>query len=140
MTESEYITQLENKCHSMAENIITRLCKRAMRGMNQLEATLVSSTDDYPKNFKFIDVLSIELQDRIEEEINPVLEDYIWTALEDEQNNLSSEERFVLEQAYLDYNYDVDYSEITSQIRSRFHELLNEHYELKKIQNFIERR
>ena len=67
MTESEYITPLENKCHRMAENIITRLCKRAMRGMNQLEATLVSSTDDYPKNFKFIDVLSIELQDNIEE-------------------------------------------------------------------------
>lgn len=140
MTESEYITQLESKCHNMAEHIITRLCKRAMRGMNQLEATLVSSTDGYPKNFKFIDILSIELQGRIEEEINPFLEDYVWTKLEEEQNNLSAEERFVLEQAYLDYNYEVDDAEITRQIRSRFYELVNEHYELKKIQNFIERR
>ena len=121
MTENEYITQLENRCHSMAEHIITRLCKRAMREMNQLEATLIGSTDNYPPKFKFIDILSIELQDRTEDEINPFMKDYIWTALEDEQNNLSSEERFVLEQAYLDYNYEVNYSEITSQIRSRFH-------------------
>ena len=63
MTEKEYITQLENRCHDMAEPIITRLCKRAMREMNQLEASLVSSTDDYPPGFKFIDILSIELQD-----------------------------------------------------------------------------
>jgi hypothetical protein len=140
MTENEYITQLEDRCHSMAAHIITRLCKKAMCGMNQLEASLIGSTDAYPKNFKFIDILSIELQDRIEEEINPSLEDYIRTTLEEEQNNLSAEERFVLEQAYLDYNYEVDYDEIARQIRSRFHELLNEHYELKKIQNFIERR
>ena len=124
----------------MAEDIITRLCKRAMRGMNQLEATLIGSTDNYPPKFKFIDILAIELQDRIEEEINPSLEDYIRTTLEEEQNNLSAEERFVLEQAYLDYNYEVDDAEITRQIRSRFYELVNEHYELKKIQNFIERR
>ena len=140
MTENEYITQLEDRCHSMANSIITRLCKKAMRGMNQLEATLAGSTDDYPSNFKFIDILSIELQDRIEEEINPFLENYIWTALEEEQNNLSAEESFILEQAHLDYNYEVDYAEITRQIRHRFYELLNEHYELKKIQNFIERR
>ena len=140
MTENEYITQVENRCHSMAENIITRLCKRAMREMNQLEATMAGSTDDYPKDLKFIDILSIELQDKIEEEINPVLEDYIWAALETEQNNLSSEESFILEQAYLDYRYEVDYAEITRQIRSRFYELLNEHYELKKIQKFIESR
>ena len=89
----------------MAENIITRLCKRAMREMNQLEATMAGSTDDYPKDFKFIDILSIELQDKIAEEINPFLEDYIWAALETEQNNLSSEESFILEQAYLDYRY-----------------------------------
>jgi hypothetical protein len=140
MTEKEYITQLENRCHNMAQRIITRLCKRAMRGMNQLEATMAGSTDDYPKDFKFIDILSIELQDRTEEEINPFLEDYIRTALEDEQNKLSAEESFVLEQAYLDYQFNVDEAEITGQIRSRFYELLNEHYELKKIQKFIDRR
>lgn len=72
MTENEYITQLENRCHSMAAHIITRLCKKAMREMNQLEATLIGSTDNYPPKFKFIDILAIELQDRIEEEINPL--------------------------------------------------------------------
>ena len=101
---------------------------------------MAGSTDDYPSSFKFIDILSIELQGRTEEEINPFLEDYVWTTLEEERQKLSSEETFILEQAYLDYQYEVDYSEITSQIRSRFYELLNEHYELKKIQNFIERR
>ena len=140
MTEKEFINHLENKCYKMAGHIITRLCKRAMREMNQLEATMAGSTDDYPSSFKFIDILSIELQDRTEEEINPFLEDYVWTTLEEERQKLSSEETFILEQAYLDYQYEVDYSEITSQIRSRFYELLNEHYELKKIQNFIERR
>lgn len=140
MTENEYITQLEGRCHSMSEDIITGLCKRAMREMNQLEASLIGSTDAYPNNFKFIDVLSIELQDKIEEEINPCLEDYVWKTLDEEQNKLSAEESFVLEQACLDYNYEVDDAEITRQIRSRFYELVNEHYELKKIQNFIERR
>ena len=101
---------------------------------------MAGSTDDYPKDFKFIDVLSIELQERTEEEINPFLEDYIRTALEDERNELSAEESFVLEQAYLDYQFNVDEAEITGQIRSRFYELLNEHYELKKIQKFIDRR
>lgn len=124
----------------MAAHIITRLCKKAMREMNQLEASQIGSTDAYPNNFKFIDVLSIELQDKIEEEINPCLEDYVWKTLDEEQNKLSAEESFVLEQACLDYNYEVDDAEITRQIRSRFYELVNEHYELKKIQNFIERR
>ena len=101
MTENEYITQLENRCHSMAEDIITRLCKRAMRGMNQLEATLIGSTDNYPPKFKFIDILAIELQDRIEEEINPSLEDYIRTTLEEEQNNLSAEEAYKTKQEFL---------------------------------------
>lgn len=140
MTENEYITLVEDRCHSMAESIITRLCKRAIREMNQLEATMAGSTDDYPKDFKFIDILSIELQDKVEEEINPFLEDYIWNTLDAERNRLSPEESFILEQAYLDYQYNVDDAEVTSQIRSRFHELLNEHYELKKIQKFIDRR
>lgn len=140
MTEKEYITLVEDRCHSMAEGIITRLCKRAIREMNQLEATMAGSTDDYPKDFKFIDILSIELQDKVEEEINPFLEDYIWNTLDAERNRLSPEESFILEQAYLDYQYNVDDAEVTSQIRSRFHELLNEHYELKKIQKFIDRR
>jgi hypothetical protein len=31
MTESEYITNLEDRCRSVAEHIITRLCKRARK-------------------------------------------------------------------------------------------------------------
>jgi len=34
---------------------------------------------------------------------------------------VSAEESFILEQAYLDYNYEVDDAEMTRQIRSRFY-------------------
>lgn len=139
MKEIEINTTLDDKVISMAENIVTRLCKRAMRTMNEVGKDIVLTTDEYPKSFTFIDRLSIELQDRTYDEIDPIaLEDYVMSTLDDEWKHLPAKETVVLRQAYPDLDDDDD--EITRQIRDCFHKMLDEHYELKKIQNFIDKR
>lgn len=138
MTEYQYIEDFTRNCKQLSDEIITRLCKRAIKNMNKIEATTAGSTDDYPVNFKFFDILCIELQSKYYDEINPFLEDFVEDSLMYEYEKLPSTERLIVDYSdYSDY-YEYDPSIARNAILSKFNELWNEHYSTQKIQKFIE--
>ena len=82
------------------------------------------------------DALSVEIQYKCYDEINSFLQDAIEGALDAEYEKLSSKDKFFVNysQCYYDNGYDPE--AVRRQICSRFHELLNEHWQTKKITNF----
>lgn len=140
MSEQDYIdfiTRLESDCDFYSQDIISRLCKRAIKVMNKLDSNLACSNDDYPLTFSFYDILSIEIQERCYNEINPFLEDFIETTLDDEYEKLPALERFVLDHCAHDKQLEYDSQAIEKKIFDAFHEMLNEHYETRKIQDYL---
>ena len=135
----DFICQFESECQSYAKDIILRICKKAIKVMNQQKATLAGSTDDYPNGFTFFDILSIELQDRCYDEINPFLEDFVMNTLENEYDKIKGIEKLVLEYSECTENSECDIDKVKRNIHERFHTILNQHYSIKKIQNYIER-
>lgn len=66
----DFIFEFERDCNDLSRDIVSRLCKRAIKKMNKLESTLAGSTDDYPSSLSFFDILSVELQTKYYDEIN----------------------------------------------------------------------
>lgn len=136
----DYIFEIERDCDALSRDIISRLCKRAINKMNKLHPTLAGSTDDYPSSFSFFDILSIELQTKSYNEINPHLQDFVEGTLDNEFDNLPLLERFVLEHSECSEHLECDIDAVHNKIYKSFHELLNEHWTRKKIQQFECRR
>lgn len=130
------IKEIQRQCEYFARDIITRLCKRAIRKMNSWDNNI--GTDDYPSSFKFFDILSIERQSKCYDEISPYLQDAVEGALDNEYDNLSPQERFFVDysQCYCDNGYNL--GSIRLRIYNRFNDLINEHWQTKKISNFKE--
>lgn len=135
----DYIYAFERECDQLSRDIVTRLCKRAIKKMNKVDSYLAGSTDDYPSTFSFFDILSIELQTKSYEEINPHLRNFIEGTLEDEYNNLPPLEMFVLDHSECAEHLECDIDAVQNKIYSTFHKMLNKHWETKKIQRFEER-
>lgn len=133
----DFITGLEGDCDYYAQDIISRLCKRAIKVMNKQDAYLAGSTDYYPPTFTFYDILSIELQEKCYEEINPYLQDFVETSLDNEYEKLPALERFVLDHCVHDEHLKCDTRAIEGKIYDSFHAMLNEHYETRKIQDYL---
>lgn len=132
------LREIINECDEMSKDIIRGICQRAIRTFNKQEREWMLSifVDDYPANFTFFDKLSIELQTKTYDEISPYLEDYVYITLEDEYNNLSRKDRFIVDHS--DY-FDSNSSEVMKKIYSEFNKLYNDHISLKKIENYLER-
>ncbi len=96
--------------------------------------------DEYPAGFKFFDILSVELQSNYYCDISPMLEDAVEDALWNEYTDLSAQEKFFVENKECSLKDRLDDSDILKLLRECFHEMLNEHWQLKKIQDFEERR
>jgi len=96
------------------------ICKRAIRRLNkEIESSCLYGADDFPKKFNTFDILSIQIQSMYMDEINPKIEDYILDILEDEAEKTGCESEGL---------YDL------------FRKMLDEHYYIKKIQNYIDKR
>ncbi len=130
---------IEADCKSFADEIITTVCKRAIRKMNK-KLDIVFGCGDYPKHFRFFDCLSIELQSKSYCDISPLLEDTVEDMLWNEYDKLSPKEKFFVSNKECSLKDWLDDSKILTLLRDCFHEMLNEHWQLKKIQNFEERR
>lgn len=135
----DFVYEIERDCDTLAQPIISRLCKRAIKEMNKQGSYLAGSTDDYPKSFSFFDILSVELQSKTYEEINPFLWDFVESSLDNEYEKLSALERFVLDHSECAENMECDIQSIHNKIYGAFHEMLNEHWTSNKIQKFIEK-
>lgn len=146
---SQFVYDLADWCRDIVDDIIPRICHRAIRRMNHWEDPItvdghtltgkVFAVDGgYPKSFNFFDVLSIQIQEYNYDEINPYLRDAIEDVLEYEMSLLPRAERLVLyySTAGLADDYGCDNQLLQSRLFDCFHDMLNEHWETKKIQNF----
>lgn len=148
MDNSGYIKDLENRlldierdCNSFANDILTVVCKRAIRKMNKWNPNLACGHDDYPTNFKFFDILSVELQTYSYCDINPYLEDAVEGALASEYDKLSPQEKFFVRNYNCSFAENFDDTAIIMLLNERFNKLYNEHWsESKKIQHFEDTR
>ena len=96
------------------------ICKRVIKRMNkEIDSSCLYGADDLPVKFNTFDILSIQIQNLLMDEINPKLEDYIMDIIEDEAEKAGcdSEGLYVI-----------------------FRKMLDEHYYIKKIQNYIDKR
>ena len=145
----DFIECLGDRCSQIADEIKNRICRKAIRVINNWKGnmTIAGHTvhwrgkdclrdGDYPNNFNFFDILSIQIQDYIYEEINPYLEESIEAVLANELSKVTPSERVVLEYSLLhevdDYEDVYDESKLIGVLFSRFHEMLNEHWSTSK--------
>jgi hypothetical protein len=131
-----FINGIERECEEMSKSILEQLCKRAIKKMNKLDSYLAGSTDDYPKNFTFFDILSIELETRTYNEINPHLQDYVEDTLLQEYDDLPRMERFILDHSESWALIDSDDDAIKKKIFESFNYIRIQHLSLKKIENY----
>lgn len=136
----DFIYEIERDCVALSREIIDRICKRAIRRMNKEEkespVRWASMTDDFPESFSFFDVLSVEIQYNYYDEINPHLRDYIENVLEDEYEKTSAIEQFVLDHSECAEHFECDYEAVQRKLFDAFHDMLNAHWQTKKIQEF----
>lgn len=140
MTAEEIIAVIEDECCSYTNEILDKLCKRAMRKMNSKLGFLIQ--DDYPNTFRFIDFLACEIQSKNFDEIffpGRPLEDYIDEVLDEEYDNLQPIERSILSYSNLtpEHGTEYEFCNIRDFLFPHFEDMLNEHWvNSKKIQNF----
>lgn len=140
-SDSELLSQRDSSsCQDFSDEIITKICKRAIKTINSWDRNFIDFGEDYPTKFTVFDVLSVELQSKYYEELNPFFRDAIDGALENQYNSLSSVESFILDYSECSDHNGIDREAVQSKILKKFNELLNEHYQLRKIQNFEEKR
>lgn len=140
--EENLLHEIQDQCSHFADELITLVAKRIMRIINSWPVFLLPNADDYPNTFNTFDILSCEYQSKSWEEISPFLEDAIERSITSAYDSLNQKERFFIEYSECFYNTRVlESSEINKILRSRFIELLNEHWSnSKKIQKFQEKR
>ena len=137
MEEIDLIYQFEGDCKKLSEDIISRLCKRAIATLKTVDSDLIDRYHSFPKNFNFWDILSIEIQSRTYEEIALGLEEGIDEVLEMEFNNLPAIERTILEYSECAEGLECNLVAVFSNIRSELFGMCDKHYYTAEIQNFI---
>lgn len=140
--EDNLLHEIQNKCSSFADELITLTAKRINRTINTWPVYVIPCADDYPSRFTTYDILCCEYQSKTWDEISPLLENAIDGALNKAYDSLSPKEKFFIEYSECYYNSRaLDNNEIYKLIYDRFIELINEHWsESRIIQNFQEKR
>lgn len=137
------ISQIEHDSAPYVDDILRKVCKRAIRRMNKDFSGNFSLCDDLPSSFSFYDQLTFLRHTRDYDEIFFVpgmLQDYVEGALDDELDNLSEMEKLVLRHSNCNRDsfcfYDED--DIRYQLYCKFEEIMEEHSMCTKIQRFVE--
>ena len=129
--------KIVDECEHLAQPIIDRMLKRAIKVLNSFGRDTLGLSEDYPKGFSAFDVLSIELDTKTYDEINPWgLEDLVKKTVLDEYEKLPAAERFFVEHSILFPNDDEQ--QIEQKVISAFHAKMNEQLKTRKIENFME--
>lgn len=144
----DFISQIEKDCSSFVDELLNKVCKRAIRRMNketkQGNFGRVSLSDDLPISFSFFDQLTILHQSKDYDEIffpPGMLSNFIDDVLDDELNKLTAIEKTILwySDCHGDFGSSYEICDIRPKLYERFVEIQNEHYECRKIQNYIEK-
>ena len=135
----DFAYEVKDECEGLSKEIISRLCKRAIKEMNKQEYNLAGSSDDFPSNFTFFDVLSFEKYHKDYDEIKPLLGDFVEATLMNEYDKLPRIERFVLDYSELNDQFECDPDALQNKILAAFNRMLEDHYETRKIQRFVDK-
>ncbi len=155
----KFIRIFEKKCEPFADDIIDKVCKRAIRRMNKemkVDTHIKCSkfvnyikffSDDFigyefPNTLTFFDSLSILYQSYSLDEMGipyGLLEDYILYTLRNEIDSLSEIEKLVFSYGYylVDSEGEFDFYEAVYKAKTHFIEILNNHTSLVKIEKFL---
>lgn len=129
----KFISQLENDCYPLVDEIIDTVCKNVIKRINT-ESEQISLCDDLPQEFTFFDQLSVLHQSRDYDEIffpNGVLEDYIDNSIELELNELPRKYKIILWYSNCRSEYGNDYEVFDARniCNQHFNDLQNKRYE-----------
>lgn len=134
MEDQEIIEKIEKDCDALSEKIIAKVVRGIFKDLNALDVSMIS--EDYPKDFKFIDVLSIMSQTRSYDEINPGLHQTILKHIDNAYEYLTPCERLVLDLTNVYEFADQESTAVNQRLREAFGQALNDHYQIHKIQRF----
>lgn len=136
--EEKMLRDMEEQCSNLSNEIIETMCKRIIRAINKWPSDALAYADDFPSNFNFFDILSVDYQTMSWDEINPELLDSIENLVSIMYKELPIKEQFFMEysECYT-LNRSLNSQEIESAIMDKFVEMLNNHYATsKKIEYF----
>lgn len=132
----DFIREFENDCKKQSDDIIEKVCNRVWRSINKLPE--ICNDSFYGKNFTNMDAITVSYSHLgySIHEINPYLEDNIRNEIEKEFDKLPTIEKIML--WYMDCSIDlrVDMEKIYDTIYDYFISMIDDHYNLKKIQSF----
>lgn len=142
MPQNELLEEIQEQCSLFSYELITLVCKRAIRTINTWKAHALPYADDFPNTFTTFDILSVLFQSMGFEEISPRLYDAIEGTLSSAYESLSAQEKFFIQYSECYINKEcLSPNDIDKKLYDRFVDMLNEHwYNSKKIQNFEEKR
>lgn len=136
--EEKMLRDLEEQCSNISNEILDTLCKRVIREIKKWPSDALAYADNFPSNFNFFDILSVDYQTMFWDEINPELLGSIENLVSLMYKELPIKEQFFIENSECyTLTRSLDSEEIESAIMDKFVEMLNNHYATsKKIENF----
>ena len=120
------IDEIEKDCQQLSEDIIDKICKRVWKRANKL----------YSDEDCFMDEITIKYAFRgySMNEINPHLEDYFMSEIENECDKLSETEKHILAYSACSIGLSVNMDEIYRRIYNYFLGMIDEYSHTKKMQ------
>lgn len=135
MEDQEIIEKIEKDCDTLSEKILAKVVRGIFKDLNALDVSMIS--EDYPEDFKFVDVLSIMSQTRSYAEINWELPRTIKNFIDSAYEYLTPCERMVLDLTNV-YEYaNQEGTAVNQRLQEAFGQALNDHYMIQKIQKFV---
>lgn len=129
----KFISQIEENCSYLVDEIIDTVCKNAIKRMNS-KMEKFRLCDDYPQSFTFFDQLSVLHQSRDYDEIffpNGVLEDYLENTLDLELDNIPLKDKIILwySDCRSQIGHDYEIFDARHMCYQRFNDFQNKRYE-----------
>ena len=129
----KFITQLEDDCYPLVDEIIDTVCKNVIKRMNK-ELGQINLCDDLPQEFSFFDQLSVLHQSRDYDEIffpKGQLENYIENAIELELEILPYKDKVILwySDCHSGFGNDYEVFNATDICIRHFNDFENKRYE-----------
>lgn len=136
--EAKYHRELEGEIISISEVILTKVCNKAVRLINKWPKESLLFADDFPSDFNFFDILSVDFQNMIWDEINPDLQNALENLLYQIFEELPESEQFFIlnRECYTKQNV-LEQDDVINLLLGKFVKRINNHYSSsKKIENF----
>ena len=138
----DILNKVQETLHLASRQLITRMAKSMLMALNKTMSSYVDEVLAYRK-MNFIDMVSVKHQTMSYEEMMIGFKEELDVRIEAQIDTLSSSEWLVFQfrdaNLYYEKGKDAVVSTIKEDILSEFGRLLDEHFQTKRMQNFLER-